>query len=200
MNPHFVFNSLQTVNGFIARQDLRGAMEYINQFARLMRVILENSREGQISLEREIELLELYMKIEARRFSNPFTFAITVGKEVDTYNMEIPSMLLQPFVENAIKHGLFHKKEAGHISIAFLRENGGLKCVVEDNGVGRVKSAELNAQQGRDHKSRGLEIVNERLAIISASHPGNYDVKTSDLLDRQHNPTGTRVEITLPLT
>ncbi len=200
MSPHFVFNSLQTVNGFIAKQDLRGAMEYINQFARLMRVILENSREGQISLEREIELLELYMKIESRRFSNPFTYSINVGEEVDTYNMEIPSMLLQPFVENAIKHGLFHKKEGGHINIAFLRKNGSLKCVVEDNGVGRAKTAEINAQQGRNHTSRGLQIVNERLAIIRAANPGEYDVKITDLLDRQQNPSGTRVEITLPLS
>lgn len=200
MNPHFVFNSLQTVNGFIAKQDLRGAMEYINQFARLMRVILENSREGQISLEREVELLELYMKIESRRFGTPFTYTINVGDNVDTYSMEIPSMLLQPFVENAIKHGLFHKKEGGHINIAFLRVNGSLKCVVEDNGVGRAKTAELNTQQGRGHKSRGLQIVNERLAIIRAANPGNYDVKISDLFDRQQNPSGTRVEITLPLS
>lgn len=200
MNPHFVFNSLQTVNVFIARQDLRGAMEYVNQFARLMRVILENSRAGNISLEREIELLELYMKIESNRFSKPFTFNITVGQEVDTYSMQIPSMLLQPFIENAIKHGLFHKKEGGHINIAFLIENGILKCVVEDNGVGRKKSSELNAQQGRDHQSRGLQIVNERLAIIRAKKPGNYEVKISDLLDRQQNPSGTRVEITLPLS
>lgn len=200
MNPHFVFNSLQTVNGFIAKQDLRGAMEYINQFARLMRVILENSREGQISLEREIELLELYMKIESRRFGTPFTYTINVGDNVDTYSMEIPSMLLQPFVENAIKHGLFHKKDGGHINIAFVQENKSLKCVVEDNGVGRAKTAELNTQQGRGHKSRGLQIVNERLAIIRAANPGNYDVKISDLFDRQQNPSGTRVEITLPLS
>ncbi len=200
MNPHFVFNSLQTVNGFIAKQDLRGAMEYINQFARLMRVILENSREGQISLEREIELLELYMKIESRRFGTPFTYAINVGDNIDTYSMEIPSMLLQPFVENAIKHGLFHKKDGGHINIAFIQENKSLKCVVEDNGVGRAKTAELNTQQGRGHKSRGLQIVNERLAIIRAANPGNYDVKISDLFDRQQNPSGTRVEITLPLS
>ncbi len=200
MNPHFVFNSLQTVNGFIAKQDLRGALEYVNQFAKLMRVILENSREAVISLEGEIELLELYMKIEAKRLINPFTYSVNIGKEVDTYSMQIPSMLLQPFVENAIKHGLFHKKEGGHININFLRENGSLKCVVEDNGVGRAKSAEINAQQGRSHKSRGLQIVNERLAIIRKVNGGNYDVKISDLFDRQQNPSGTRAEITLPIS
>ena len=199
MNPHFVFNSLQTVNGLITRQDLRGAIEYVNQFARLMRVILENSRTGIISLEKEIELLELYMKIEARRFSIPFTYNITVGENLDTFGIELPPMLLQPFVENAIKHGLFHKKEPGHIHIGFVEEDHVLICYVEDNGVGRKKSAELNTQKGRTHTSRGLEIVNERLAIIRASHPGDYKVKIIDLYDLHQNPMGTRVEITLPL-
>ena len=200
MNPHFIFNSLQTVNGLITRQDLRGAIEYVNQFARLMRVILENSRTGMISLEKEIELLELYMKIETKRFSIPFTYHITVGNELDTYSIELPPMLLQPFVENAIKHGLFHQKEPGHINIGFLKDNGYLKCYVEDNGVGRRKSAELNTQQGRGHKSRGLEIVQERLDIIRASNPGDYRVKIIDLYDLQQNPAGTRVEIKLPLS
>ncbi|MBI5914459.1 MAG: histidine kinase [Bacteroidetes bacterium] len=200
MNPHFIFNSLQTVNGFISRQDLRGAIEYVNQFARLMRVILENSRVNVISLESEIELLELYLQIEAKRFSQPLTYSITAGNELDTFSTEIPPMLLQPFVENAIKHGLFHKKTPGHIAISFQRENGGLKCSVEDNGIGRAKSAQLNDQQGRSHKSRGLEIVNERLEIIRASRPGNYTVKIIDLHDLQQKPTGTRVEIILPLT
>lgn len=199
MNPHFVFNSLQTINGLIARQDLRGAIEYVNQFARLMRVILENSRTNLIPLEKEIELLELYLKIEARRFSMPFTHQITVGDNLDTFSIQLPPMLLQPFVENAIKHGLFHKKAPGHISIGFIQEGNYLKCYVEDNGVGRKKSAELNMQQGRAHKSRGLEIVNERLDIIRASNPGDYHLKIIDLYDLQQNPTGTKVEIVLPL-
>ncbi|MBK9016023.1 MAG: histidine kinase [Saprospiraceae bacterium] len=114
MNPHFVFNSLQTVNVFITKQDLRGAIEYVNQFARLMRVILENSRVNVIPLDNEIELLELYLKIESRRFSQPFTYSITVGNDLDTFSTEIPPMLLQPFVENAIKHGLFHKKNRAY--------------------------------------------------------------------------------------
>ena len=199
MNPHFVFNSLQTLNGLIVRKEMRDAIEYVSQFAKLMRMILENSRVGSISLEKEIELLELYIKVEARRFKTPFTYKIRVAKEVDTYSIEIPSMLLQPFVENAIKHGLFHKQGQGHIDIAFIRENGLLQCVVEDDGIGRIKSAELNAQQGRQHKSRGLEIVKERLNIIKAYNPGDYDIQVVDLYDRNQHPTGTRVEIFLPI-
>ena len=198
MNPHFVFNSLQTVNGFITRQDLRGAIQYVNKFAKLMRMILENSRAGMISLEKEIELLELYMKIEAKRFSKPFKYKINVGDNLDTFETQVPSMMLQPFVENAIKHGLFHKKEGGQIIIGFHRENGHLKCYVEDNGVGREISARLNEQHGRSHVSRGLEIVKERLELIGKSHPGNYRVRIIDLHDLNQSPSGTRVEIRLP--
>ena len=198
MNPHFIYNSMQTVNGIISRKDTIGAVKYINKFSRLMRLILENSRKGKISLDKEIELLTSYMEIEKRRFSNPFTYSITVDEEIDTFETEIPSMLTQPFVENSIKHGLFHKKEQGHIDLKFIRENGSFKCIIEDNGVGRAKSKELNSQTGRTHQSRGLEIVDDRLAIIRQSHPGNYKVKISDLFDLEHQPSGTRVEITLP--
>lgn len=198
MNPHFIYNSMQTVNGIISRKDTMGAVKYINQFARLMRMILENSRGGSVSLEKEIEFLKSYMEIEKRRFQNPFSYNITVDDEVDTFDTEIPSMLTQPFVENAIKHGLFHKKEKGIITIKFLRENGSLKCIIEDDGVGRAKTLELNTQSGRTHQSRGLQIVDERLELIRQSHPGNYKVKITDLFDLEQNASGTRVEITLP--
>lgn len=198
MNPHFIYNSMQTVNGIISRKDNIGAVKYINKFSRLMRMILENSRKGKISLDKEIELLRAYMEIEKRRFNNPFTYSITVDEEIDTFDTEIPSMLTQPFIENAIKHGIFHKKEQGHIDLKFIRENGSFKCIIEDNGIGRAKSTELNNQTGRNHRSRGLEIVDDRLAIIRQSHPGNYKVKISDLFDLEHQPSGTRVEITLP--
>jgi LytS/YehU family sensor histidine kinase len=183
MNPHFIFNSMQTVNGIISRKDMMGAVKYINQFSRLMRLILENSRGGNVSIEKEIEFLKSYMEIKKRRFKDPFSYNITVDDEVNTFDTEIPSMLTQPFVENAIKHGLFHKKGKGIISIKFLRENGSLKCIIEDDGVGRAKTLELNTQSGRTHQSRGLQIVDERLELIRQSHPGNYKVKITDLFD-----------------
>ncbi|MFK8005261.1 MAG: histidine kinase [Saprospiraceae bacterium] len=198
MNPHFIYNSMQTVNGIISRKDTMGAVKYINQFSRLMRMILENSRGGRVSIEKEIEFLKSYMEIEKRRFQNPFSYNIIVGDEVDTFDTELPSMLTQPFVENAIKHGLFHKKEKGIINIKFLRENGSLKCIIEDDGVGRAKTLKLNAQSGRTHQSRGLQIVDERLELIRQSHPGNYKVKITDLFDLEQNALGTRVEVTLP--
>lgn len=200
MNPHFIFNSLQSASGYVARKDFRGAIEYIHQFSKLMRMILDFSREGLITLEKEIELLDLYMKVESKRFSQPFTYAFSVDKELDTFEVKIPSMLLQPFVENSIKHGLFHKKSQGHITISFLKDKGMLKCVVEDNGIGRDEAKKINEQQGRGHVSKGLEIVKERLDIIGATHSGNYEVTVTDLFDLEHNPTGTRVDVTLPIT
>ncbi len=199
MNPHFIFNSLQTVNGFIVRKDIRAAIQYVNQFSRLMRTILENSREGMIPLEKEVELLELYMKIERERFTTPFEYSITVADDLDIYNVEVPSMLLQPFVENAIKHGLFHKKEQGQLSISFFNKNNTLLCTITDNGIGREKSKILNQQRGRTHQSRGLQIVDERLDLIRKSHPGDYAVQIHDLFDTQGSAIGTKVEISLPL-
>ncbi len=199
MNPHFIFNSLQTLNGLIIRKEVKGSIEYVSEFAKLMRMILENSRVAFISLEKEIELLELYLKIESRRFSIPFTYQIMVGQEVDTYEFEIPSMLLQPFVENAIKHGLFHKKEKGQIDIIFNKENNLLKCTIEDNGVGRNKSKILNNQKGREHTSRGLQIIEERLEIVKKTYPGNYNIQIIDLFDRDKKPSGTRIEVFLPI-
>ena len=199
MNPHFVFNSLQTLNGLIARKELRGAIDYVGQFAKLMRMILENSRVGKVAIEKEIELLELYMQVEARRFKMPFTYEINVGNNVDTFGMEIPAMLLQPFVENSIKHGLFHKEGKGHIKVSFSKDNGFLSCVVEDNGVGRAKSAEFNAQQGRQHQSRGMQIIDERLQIINRGESKVHEVTIEDIKDENDNPVGTRVEIQLPI-
>ena len=200
MNPHFIFNSLQTVNGFIVRKDIRAAIQYVNQFSRLMRTILENSREGMIPLEKEIELLELYMKIERERFTTPFEYSISVTDDLDIYNVEVPSMLLQPFVENAIKHGLFHQKGQGQLSISFLNKNNTLLCTIIDNGIGREKSNVLNQQRGRSHQSRGLQIVDERLNLIRKSHPGDYAVQIHDLFDTQGFSIGTKVEISLPLS
>ncbi|MEM6967063.1 MAG: ATP-binding protein [Bacteroidota bacterium] len=138
------------------------------------------------------------MDIENRRFGVPFEYSITVGDQLNTFDTVVPTMLIQPFVENAIKHGIFHKKERGSIVISFFSENTNLKCVIEDNGIGRQKSNALNQQSGRHHQSRGLEIVNDRLDIMRKNNQGDFKFNIIDLVDLNQHPTGTRVEITLP--
>jgi LytS/YehU family sensor histidine kinase len=199
MNPHFAFNSLQSINGFIAKNDMLGAFEYVSQFSDLMRMILENSRQNRISLEQEINLLELYLEIEALRFANPFEFDIDIAEDIDTFGIQIPAMLLQPFVENSIKHGLFHKKEKGKLQISFSKENSFLKCIIEDDGIGRDQAKKLNKQRGRKHKSRGLEIIKEQLDILRQSGFGKAYVEIIDLYADKKESIGTRVELLLPV-
>lgn len=199
MNPHFAFNSLQSINGFIANDDKLGAIEYVSQFSDLMRLILENSRKNKIPLEKEIDLLRLYVQVEALRFSQPFEYEFIIDDNLDTFDTQVPAMILQPFVENSIKHGLFHKKSLGQLLISFKSEKNFLHCTIEDNGIGRKKSQQINTQKGRRHKSRGLEIVKERLAILQQSNAGKFYYTITDLFDKQQQPSGTRVEIKLPL-
>ena len=199
MNPHFAFNSLQSINGFITKNDMLGAIEYVSQFSELMRMMLENSRQNRISLEQEINLLELYVEIETIRFAKPFSYQIIIDEKLDTFDVRIPALLLQPFVENAIKHGLFHKKDKGNLLISFSKENDFLKCVIQDDGVGRVESARINTQKGRKHKSLGLEIIKEQLEILRQSGFGNVHYKIIDLYSPLQIPIGTKVVIMLPL-
>lgn len=198
MNPHFIFNSLHSINSFILRQDMRNASEYLTQFAKLIRMILEHSRQATVSLEKEIEILELYMKAEAKRLKNPFTYTVQVDERLDTFDTQVPSIMLQPFIENAVWHGLSHRETAGHIFIGFYKENGSLKCVVEDNGVGRAKAAELKAQKGKGHQSRAMQIIEERLQLLYSKEKGDVNIRVIDLLDDHRQPAGTRVEISFP--
>jgi sensor histidine kinase YesM len=200
MNPHFVFNCLQTANGLIANGDNKGAMKYVTQFAKLMRTTLENSRVNFISLEDEVRLLELYLTLEQKRLERPFRFEVTVADDLDPQDVQIPPMLLQPFVENAIKHGVFHRTDRkGEILVSFGKEGGSLVCTVRDNGVGRKFSAEKKEKENRQHVSRGLEIVNERLQVMRQHTPGNYGVKTEDLYEASGETAGTLVRVWLPL-
>ncbi len=200
MNPHFIFNSLHSINSFILRQDNRNASEYLTQFAKLIRMILEHSRQSMVSLEKEIELLELYMKAEAKRLKNPFTYAIEIDDALDMFDTELPSILLQPFIENAVWHGVSHRDSAGHILLGFYKENGFLKCVVEDNGVGRAKAEELKKAKGKSHQSLAMKITEERLKLLYPQNAEGAKINIIDLLDENGQATGTRVEIRLPLT
>lgn len=187
------------LNGFIVNNDKIGAVEYVSQFSDLMRMILENSRKNKIPLEQEINLLELYIEIEVLRFANPFNYEIIIDEQIDTFDIQIPAMLLQPFVENAIKHGLFHKKEKGNLLITFKKEANFLICSIQDDGVGRAESHRMNAQKGRKHKSRGLEIIKEQLEIFQQSGFGKVDYKIIDLYSPDQRSIGTKAEITLPI-
>lgn len=198
MNPHFIFNSLQSINSYILKKERQQASEYLGRFSRLMRMILENSRTSIHPLEKEIDLLKLYLKVEAQRFKVPFNFSIIVDEAIDIYETSIPCMMLQPFVENAIWHGLSNKSSQGHIRIAIKKQKGVIKCVIEDNGIGRKAAAEMVAKKGKSHQSQALEIITERLSLLFPDQHNLCAVSYIDLKDDKNDPSGTRVEITLP--
>jgi tetratricopeptide (TPR) repeat protein len=197
MNPHFIFNSLQSINKYVIDNDKENASSYLSKFANLMRLILENSREQEVPLEKDLHALELYMQLESLRFKNRFTYVIETDPGIDKENTLIPPLLLQPFVENAIIHGMQHK-EKGLIKISVNKQNNMIKCVVEDNGLGR-ENAVAPMRDENKRKSLGIKIIGERLNIINQLKKVKAAVNIFDLKDAENKPGGLRIELLLPL-
>lgn len=195
MNPHFIFNALNSVNQFISQEDERTANRFLAEFALLMRLVLENSQEDFIPLQKEQEILSLYLKLEQYRFRDKFDYEIKVDENVNPEALQIPPMLIQPYIENAVWHGLRYKNEKGKLLLHFYRQNGDLVAEITDDGVGRLRSAELKTENQRKHNSTGLKNIEERLAIINKVYHLDYRVHIED---RENN--GTRVSVYLPVT
>ena len=196
MNPHFIFNALNSVNSFIASNDERTANKYLSDFSLLMRAVLENSEEDFIPLEKEIELLELYTKLEHFRFQDKFDYAITVDENVNVNEFQIPPMLLQPYIENAVWHGLRYKTEKGHLHINITQINKDeLKISIADDGIGREKSKAMKTENQKKHNSKGLGNIKKRVAILNAMYKDKVDVSIEDYLDAEDS--GTNVVVTL---
>ena len=194
INPHFIGNSLTSISAFIIKNDTQKAAEYLDKFSKLMRSILENSDHKEVSLADDLNALEQYMQLEVLRMENKFTYEIRVADDIDTDNTLIQQLILQPFVENSIKHGLEKKNGDGKIIISIQKENNMLICSVEDNGIGR-KMAEAYKERTSENerKSLGLKITNARIEIINKLKNTNAGIKIFDLQQ------GTKVEVKLPL-
>jgi two-component system, LytTR family, sensor kinase len=200
LNPHFVFNSLTSLQHFIIENQRSLAIDYLTKFAVLMRMILENSKQETISIEEEKKFLELYLYMEASRFEYKFGIKINVDPALNEREVNIPPMLLQPVVENAIKHGLVAKKNDGKIEVSFLkRNNKSILCVVEDNGVGRKRAMESKAKSNIVHQSRSTEIINEKLQLIGTGRKNKNKLNYIDLYDVSGNAIGTRAELEIPI-
>lgn len=195
MNPHFIFNALNSVNSFIAVNDERNANRYLSEFSVLMRTVLENSDEDFIPLAKEIELLELYVKLEHNRFKDKFDYTIEVDKKIDLDQYSIPPMLLQPYIENAIWHGLRYKKEKGMLSIGIRKkdEETVLICI-QDDGVGRKRSMEMKTKNQLKQKSKGMSTTRKRIDILNDMYQDRIAVTVSDVFK---NGMGTKVELLL---
>ncbi len=199
MNPHFVFNAINSVQYFITNNDPVSSQKYLSKFAKLIRYVVDNSKPLAIPLSKELEALNLYLDLEWLRFENKFEYSIDINKNVDVEGVQIPSMLIQPYVENAIWHGLMHKDSKGKIKIEISRYENVLFCVIEDNGIGRKRSQEIIKEKNNNyHKSVGLSITHERLEVINQQHNTKLTVNVIDLEDNDGNGIGTRVELNLP--
>ena len=199
MNPHFVFNSLGAIQYFIQTNKKEQADNYLAQFGHLMRLFLESSKNKYISLAEEIKLLNLYIRLEKIRFKQKFDYQLTVAEDISAHNTFLPSMLLQPFVENAINHGLFHKEGEGLLSINIQKEEDGtLKCIIEDNGIGREKAGEIKKLSKRNYKSRATQITEERLDALRQFEDFDIQFEIEDLFDQAGNSNGTKVIIVIP--
>lgn len=197
MNPHFLFNSLNSIQSFVVNSDINNAIHYLSKFSQLMRKILSNSGESFITLRDEVQALELYLDIEKLRFMDKFEYQIIMDPSIDDEFVEIPPMILQPYVENAIIHGLMHSPKKGKLTISFSVSGSDILCVIQDDGIGREKADEIRKQSDIRRRSRGMLITGERLAILNQYSEQHYEVKVFDLKDENGHATGTRVEITL---
>ncbi|MGB5458693.1 MAG: histidine kinase [Eudoraea sp.] len=195
MNPHFIFNALNSVNNYIAKNDERSANRYLSEFSTLMRAVLENSEEDFISLSRELELIELYVKLEHSRFPEKFDYTINLDEQIDTEAFQIPPMLLQPYIENAIWHGLRYKEEKGALSIELTKkETDIIEIRITDNGIGRKRSRELKTRNQKTQNSKGMGNIKKRIAILNTMYKDKVSVSVQDL---NEDATGTRVILTL---
>ena len=199
MNPHFIFNCLNSIKLYAVENNQDAATEYLGKFSRLMRLVLENSKSDRITLKQEIETLQLYMEMEAMRFKEKLHYEINMADNVDMDYTEIPPMLIQPYIENAIWHGLMPKEEGGTIVVSFACQDNNLEITVTDNGVGRAKAAALRSKSVTAHKSFGMSITHQRIELINQMYKTNMSVIVNDLHDGQGNATGTEIRINIPV-
>jgi putative methionine-R-sulfoxide reductase with GAF domain/streptogramin lyase len=198
MNPHFIFNCLNSINRYIVKSDQATASLYLTRFAKLIRLILDNSNSKNILLSNEIEALRLYIEMESLRFDHKFTYNITISDEVNPDSIEVPPLIIQPYIENAIWHGLLHKPGGGNLSVHIgLATPNMLECIIEDNGVGREKAGELKSKSVTKKKSLGMELTENRLLLLNQYAAVRSSVEIIDLRN-DVEATGTKVILKIP--
>jgi sensor histidine kinase YesM len=200
MNPHFIFNCLNSIKLYTLENDSQTASGYLTKFSQLIRLVLENSRSKKVTLQKELEALKLYIELEAMRFKNKVQYQINIPATIDQQYIEIPPLLLQPYVENAIWHGLMHKMEGGNIIIDISQLSEHLLHIeITDDGVGREQAATYKSKSATQQKSFGLKMTSERISIINQLYHINAEVIIKDLKDSMNNSTGTKVIIQIPI-
>jgi sensor histidine kinase YesM len=198
MNPHFVFNALNTIQSFVYKNDKISVSNYMGKFSELIRKILDTSNIDAITLQEEIEIINLYLDLEKARFEEDFNVQLKVAKALEPELIEIPPMFIQPYIENAIKHGLFHKKGSRHLAISIDPDPvrpGYIRIIVEDDGIGRARSIEINSNLHKKHKSFASSALENRINLINQTLGNKIILHITD----KPNNAGTIVTIELPI-
>jgi len=199
MNPHFIFNTLNSIQYYVFQNDKIASNNYMTKFASLIRKTLENSRHTEISIKEELDALSLYLELEELRFKQKFDWTIRVDEEIDTLAYKIPTMLIQPYVENAITHGLMNKENGkGSLHVELQLQEDQILCMISDNGIGRTKAMEIKQQKNNNHQSLGTNITESRLKLVNELYGKKMKVIYTDLMDDKEEPAGTKVEINIP--
>jgi ligand-binding sensor domain-containing protein len=200
MNPHFIFNCLNNIQKFIFKNDIENTNKYLTNFATLIRNTLANADKLSISLEDEISYLTKYLDMEKLRFENKLNYEFTIAKEIDIKEIEVPTMLFQPFIENSIKHGILNKRQGvGLIQIILSESNNFLQCKIIDNGIGRKEAAKIKSAESVLFESKGVDITNRRIEMLNYNKTEKVSLYINDLVDDFNNPLGTEVTILIPL-
>jgi LytS/YehU family sensor histidine kinase len=195
MNPHFIFNTLGSLQSFILKNDRTASNLYLTKFSQLMRHVLDNFANEFIDLEEEIQGLRLYIELQHMRFRDQFAYEIRIDSQVDLTSVRIPPFLIQPYVENAIGHGLLHRNGRGNLTVEIKAHRRGILWVIEDDGIGRAEAGRIAARKGDKARVHGTEIARRRIDLLNAFSPDRYAVTTIDLEDPGGKAAGTRVEI-----
>jgi LytS/YehU family sensor histidine kinase len=202
MNPHFIFNSLNSINSFILKNNSSEASRYLTKFSKLIRMILQHSQSSMIPLQDELGALHLFIQLEQLRFSNHFEYSIHVPDDLNSATFFVPPLIIQPYVENAIWHGLMPKKGNGRIDIEFVPDEEFVVCKISDDGIGRKKGAEIKQAEGSTYKSLGMRITLERMCLLNKNENGNGNgnplVSVVDRVLHDGSAGGTIVYIKIP--
>lgn len=197
MNPHFIFNALNSVNHYISRNDERAANKYLADFSKLMRSVMDSSKHDFIPLNEETETLKLYLELEHARFSDKFDYTFAVDESVSSVDFELPPMLIQPYIENAVWHGLRYIEGKGRLDVNFTQVYDDLKVTISDNGIGRKKSAEIKTRNQKTQASVGTQNIENRIRIMNELYKFNIRVNVREAFPGSEQP-GTHVEILIP--
>lgn len=197
MNPHFIFNALNSVNSFISKNDERSANKFLSDFSKLMRMVLDHSHEDLITLNQELDTIELYLKLEQYRFREKMDYELTVEEAIEKDQFMIPPMLIQPFIENAVWHGLRYKEDFGKLYVSIKGQGEGVVIEIQDDGIGRLKSQALKTKNQQQNSSKGLHNTSERIKVINELYKTNISLQVSDLY-ADKTEVGTRIVLSIP--